>query len=127
MSATCRAVGPLAAQDVKLPLKDGSVKFAVIGDTGTGSSDQYSVGKDEGLTFMLVEVIGDELHFATVTSLGKTIDAGVVKKGTDNRVVGTAPAPKPAATAPKPAAAAPKPAVEPAVKPGVAPATKNAR
>ena len=37
--------GPLAAQDVKLPNKDGSVKFAVLGDTGTGGSDQYAVGK----------------------------------------------------------------------------------
>ncbi|HEV2904637.1 MAG TPA: hypothetical protein VGW32_06300, partial [Pyrinomonadaceae bacterium] len=27
-----------------LPLKDGSVKFAVIGDTGTGTSKQHDVG-----------------------------------------------------------------------------------
>ena len=37
--------GPLTAQEVKLPNKDGSVKFAVVGDTGTGGSDQYAVGK----------------------------------------------------------------------------------
>ena len=37
--------GPLTAQEVKLPNKDGSVKFAVLGDTGTGGSDQYAVGK----------------------------------------------------------------------------------
>src|SRR6185503_12583977 len=36
---------PLTAQEVKLPNKDGSVKFAVVGDTGTGGSDQYAVGK----------------------------------------------------------------------------------
>ena len=35
----------VAAQDVKLPMKDGSVKFAVLGDTGTGGSDQVALGK----------------------------------------------------------------------------------
>lgn len=34
---------PLAAQGLKLPVKDGSVKFAVLGDTGTGGSDQVRV------------------------------------------------------------------------------------
>ncbi len=47
-------------------------------------------GYDSGYTFMLVEVAGDELHFQTVTAQGQTIDSGVVKKGADNRVVGTA-------------------------------------
>ena len=31
------------AQDLRLPIKDGSVKFAVIGDTGTGDSHQRDV------------------------------------------------------------------------------------
>src|SRR5262245_1607756 len=30
-------------QELRLPVKDGSVKFAVIGDTGTGDSHQKSV------------------------------------------------------------------------------------
>jgi predicted phosphodiesterase len=47
-------------------------------------------GYDQGFTFMLVEVAGDELHFQTITAKGQTIDSGVVRKGTDNRVVGTA-------------------------------------
>ena len=47
-------------------------------------------GYDRGHTFMLVEVAGDELYFHTITAEGKTIDSGVVKKGADNRVVGTA-------------------------------------
>jgi len=79
-------------------------------------------GYDDGYTFMLVEIIGDELYFETITAQGKTIDSGVVKKGVDNRVVGTAGQ----SAAPKPAQAAPpvKPAAAP-VKP--APASPNAQ
>ena len=29
-------ISTLPAQDLRLPLKDGSLKFAVIGDSGTG-------------------------------------------------------------------------------------------
>ena len=36
---------PLTAQDLKLPNKEVSVKFAVLGDTGTGSNDQVGVAK----------------------------------------------------------------------------------
>ncbi len=36
---------PLTAQDLKLPNRDGTVKFAVLGDTGTGGSDQVVVGR----------------------------------------------------------------------------------
>jgi hypothetical protein len=67
-------------------------------------------GYDDGYTFMLAEVVGDELFFQTITAQGQTIDSGVVKKGTDNRVVGTAgqsAAPKPAAIGPAPKPAAP--------------------
>ncbi len=38
-------VASLPAQDVRLPMKDGSVKFAVIGDTGTGDSRQLEVAR----------------------------------------------------------------------------------
>ncbi len=38
-------VAPALAQQLQLPNKPGSVKFAVLGDTGTGSSSQYAVGK----------------------------------------------------------------------------------
>jgi len=48
-----------------------------------------AVGYDRGYTFMLIELAGDELYFQTITSLGETIDSGVVTKGGDNRVVGT--------------------------------------
>jgi hypothetical protein len=71
---------------------------------------------------MMVEAAGDEMFFQTITDKGQTIDSGVVKKGTDNRVVGTAgrgAAPKPAAPAgAKPASPAPaKPAPAAPAKP----------
>jgi 3',5'-cyclic AMP phosphodiesterase CpdA len=47
-------------------------------------------GYDQGYTFMLVEITGDEFHFQTISAQGKTIDSGVVRKGSDNRVIGTA-------------------------------------
>ena len=69
-------------------------------------------GYDSGYTFMLVEIVGDELFFQTITERGQTIDSGVVKKGTDNKVVGTV------GTAPKPAQnGAAKPAQNGAAKP----------
>src|SRR5262245_45739116 len=59
--------GPLAAQDLKLPNRDGSVKFAVLGDTGTGGSDQYAVAKQlstfrskYGFDFTIL--LGDNLY-----------------------------------------------------------------
>jgi hypothetical protein len=77
-------------------------------------------GYDSGYTFMLVEVAGDEMYFQTITSRGQTVDSGVVKKGTDNRVIGTAGQ----SAAPKPAqnGAAPKPAPNGAAKPAIGPA-----
>src|SRR5215212_1297139 len=35
----------LPAQDLRLPLKEGSVKFAVIGDTGTGDKHQLAIAR----------------------------------------------------------------------------------
>ena len=31
--------------DIRLPLKEKSVRFAVIGDSGTGEKDQYEIAK----------------------------------------------------------------------------------
>jgi predicted phosphodiesterase len=42
MGAT-RAVSTLPAQEVVLPRKDGSVRFLVLGDAGTGDREQYEV------------------------------------------------------------------------------------
>src|SRR5688572_28405922 len=37
------AVAPLTAQEIALPLRDGSVRFLVLGDAGTGDREQYEV------------------------------------------------------------------------------------
>ena len=60
-------VATLPAQDVRLPMKDGSVKFAVIGDTGTGDSHQLAVAKQlttyrSKFQFPMVVMMGDNLY-----------------------------------------------------------------
>jgi len=55
------------AQDLRLPNKDGSVKFAVIGDTGTGDSHQIAVAKQLSTVhakfqFPIVVMMGDNLY-----------------------------------------------------------------
>jgi predicted phosphodiesterase len=61
------AVATLAGQDLRLPLKDNSVKFAVIGDTGTGDSHQISVANQLNtyrakFRFDFVVMMGDNLY-----------------------------------------------------------------
>jgi predicted phosphodiesterase len=56
-----------SAQELRLPVKNGSVRFAVIGDTGTGSTAQYDVGKQmaafhEKFPFDFVIMLGDDLY-----------------------------------------------------------------
>src|SRR5262245_65760608 len=55
------------AQDLKLPLKDSSVKFAIIGDTGTGDKHQLAVAKQlaahrDKFPFDFVLMMGDNLY-----------------------------------------------------------------
>jgi len=55
------------AQDLKLPMKMGSVKFAVIGDTGTGDSHQLAVARQLAtyrgkFPFEFVIMMGDNLY-----------------------------------------------------------------
>jgi DNA repair exonuclease SbcCD nuclease subunit len=45
-----------------------------------GASGMTAKGYDQGYTFMLVEIAGDELHFQTIDAEGKTIDSGVVRR-----------------------------------------------
>jgi hypothetical protein len=59
--------GPLAAQELKLPNKDGTIKFAVLGDTGTGGSEQVAVGRQltnfrGKFPFEFVLLLGDNLY-----------------------------------------------------------------
>ena len=55
------------AQDLKLPLKDGSVRFAVIGDSGTGGGGQQQIAEQiaashKQFPFEFVLMLGDNLY-----------------------------------------------------------------
>src|SRR5688500_16447260 len=59
--------GPLLAQETKLPLKEGSVRFAVLGDSGTGGDAQYGVAKQLAVArgkvpFEFAIMLGDNLY-----------------------------------------------------------------
>lgn len=64
---TAAQSGPAPA--VTLPLKDGSLRFAVIGDMGTGSKQQFEVGEQmavfrEKTAFEFVVMTGDNIYGA---------------------------------------------------------------
>jgi hypothetical protein len=57
----------IAGQELRVPNKPDSVKFAVIGDSGTGSSAQRAVGKElatwrSRFPFTFVVMVGDNLY-----------------------------------------------------------------
>ena len=59
----------LTAQELILPLKPDSVRFAVLGDTGTGGSDQFQVGQQlarlrEKFRFDFALLLGDNMYGA---------------------------------------------------------------
>jgi predicted phosphodiesterase len=61
------AIGAPAAQDVSLPNQPDSVKFAIIGDSGTGSSSQYKVAEKliaarAKFPYEFVLMMGDNLY-----------------------------------------------------------------
>ena len=61
------ATAPPAAVDLKLPNKKGTVKFAVIGDNGTGEKEQYEIGAEmakwqTALPFDFVIMLGDNMY-----------------------------------------------------------------
>ena len=65
--AALSVTGALRAQDLTLPLKSGSVRFAVIGDMGTGEQPQYDVARTmakahEKFPFDFVIMLGDNLY-----------------------------------------------------------------
>jgi len=56
-----------AAQDVRLPHRPDSLKFAVIGDTGTGAGPQFEIGRQlatirSGFPFEFVIMLGDNMY-----------------------------------------------------------------
>ena len=65
--APATRVATAQAGQFQLPNKDGSVKFAVLGDTGTGSSDQVAIGKQVSafratFPFDFALLLGDNLY-----------------------------------------------------------------
>jgi 3',5'-cyclic AMP phosphodiesterase CpdA len=57
----------LPAQDIRLPMKPGSVKFAVIGDTGTGDKNQVQVANAlasirDKVPFEFAIMMGDNIY-----------------------------------------------------------------
>src|SRR5579862_9273228 len=61
------AVAAAAAVDLKLPLKPKSVRFALIGDSGTGEKPQYELGREladfhEAFPFDFTLMLGDNLY-----------------------------------------------------------------
>jgi predicted MPP superfamily phosphohydrolase len=55
--------------DVRLPLKDKSIRFAVIGDSGTGENEQYEIAKQ-------METFHNVVGFDFVIMLGDNIYGG---------------------------------------------------
>jgi hypothetical protein len=58
---------PLWAQDITLPLKSGSIRFAVIGDMGTGDLPQYQVAQQmlefhQKFPFNFTIMVGDNIY-----------------------------------------------------------------
>ena len=55
------------AQDIKLPLRGGSTRFLVLGDTGTGGSGQFEIGKKaeqyrQKVNFDFALMLGDNIY-----------------------------------------------------------------
>jgi hypothetical protein len=47
---------------------------------GRNVSSMTEKGFDDDYTFMVLEIVGDDLHFQTVTRTGKTVDSGVIRR-----------------------------------------------
>jgi hypothetical protein len=67
LAALIAAMGALSAQDITLPNKPDSVKIAIIGDSGTGSSSQYNVARQliasrAKFPYESVLMMGDNLY-----------------------------------------------------------------
>ena len=65
--AGCSLLVVVAAQETALPMKAGSVKFAVIGDMGTGDAAQLQTGAEmttmrEKFPFEFVLMLGDNVY-----------------------------------------------------------------
>ena len=48
---------------------------------GDNVSELTAKGYDDGYTFMIVEIEGDELRFQTITERGQMVDSGTIRRG----------------------------------------------
>jgi predicted phosphodiesterase len=67
--AGCSLLAVVAAQDIALPMKSGSVKFAVFGDMGTGDASQMQTAaqlttRRNAFPFEFVLMLGDNVYGA---------------------------------------------------------------
>jgi 3',5'-cyclic AMP phosphodiesterase CpdA len=69
---------PALTPDIKLPLKTGSTRFAVIGDSGTGGRDQYAIAEQ-------MENFRQQVKFDFVIMLGDNIYGGHSPKDFENK------------------------------------------
>jgi len=58
---------PATAQELSLPLRDGSVRFAVLGDAGTGEREQYEIARQLAafhakFPFTFAIMLGDNMY-----------------------------------------------------------------
>lgn len=66
--AACVALATAQTKpDVRLPLKEKSVRFAVIGDSGTGEKEQYDIARQmdayhQAVSFDSVIMLGDNIY-----------------------------------------------------------------
>jgi hypothetical protein len=71
-------------------------------------SELTAKGWDQGYTFMLMEIVGDDLHFQAISEKGETVDSGTI-----HRVGKVAPAPGRTTQPVEPAKPLPKPSAQP--------------
>ena len=45
-----------------------------------GTSGITAKGFDQGYTFMIVEIVGDDMHFQTIDAEGRTVDSGTIRR-----------------------------------------------
>ncbi len=48
-----------------------------------GDSELTAKGYDQGYTFMIIEIAGDEMYFQTLTDKGQTVDSGTIRRRTE--------------------------------------------
>jgi len=70
LAIAAASIGAPAAQGVALPSKDDILKFAIIGDSGTGDSPQYKVAEQliaakTTFPYEFVLMLGDNLYYGS--------------------------------------------------------------